>query len=302
MSNNTSIFTNDIILSWLNHFSDFTDINLEKVKILDISNKNRNIIPTVESKKFVLILANQLPKNFFYDLWSAGLGECHVWLQQGLNPSDAAPLESKLGDCINTEVEGALAILIRNDNARSAYKIGLDNDNFSNGPIRYVGHEIRTVIMGELHIDENDTICIISGESIAVEAAMIANEGTIIAVEYAVGDRETMEDNLTKFGLNNIEIVSDCEVATLKEHPAPSLAFIVATKNLENEIKNLLEINPKMQFIIYTLELDILSSIPELFKKYNIQDMEVVQIAISKLNHKNVFETQPVPWLISGQA
>ncbi|MCR5667166.1 MAG: precorrin-6B methylase [Eubacterium sp.] len=302
MSDKTSIFTNDIILSWLSYFSRETDVNLEKVKILDISKKKRNIIPTVESKRFVLILANEVHKNFFYDLWSAGLGDCTIWMKASVRPTNEGCTSEKLGDCINTEIDGPCVMLIRNDNARSVYKIGLDNDSFSNGPIRYVGHEIRTVIMGELHIDENDTICIISGESIAVEAAMIANEGTIIAVEYAKGDRETMEDNLSKFGLHNVEIVSDCEVATLKEHPAPSLAFIVATQNLENEIKNLLEINPKMQFVIYTLELDILSSIPELFKKYDIQDMEVVQIAVSKLNHKNVFETQPVPWLISGQA
>ena len=38
--------------------------------------------------------------------------------------------------------------------------------------------------MSKLNLGEQDNICIISGESIAVEAAMIAAEGSVIAVEY----------------------------------------------------------------------------------------------------------------------
>ena len=80
------------------------------------------------------------------------------------------------------------------------------------------------------------------------------------------------------------------------------LAFIVATKNLELHIQNLLALNPKMQFVIYTLELDILSGIKDIFERNKIHNMEVLQISVSKLDSKNVFVTQPSPWLITGEA
>lgn len=301
MANKKSIFTNEHILAWLSYFSKEADLNLEKVKIMDISTKNKNVIPTVESNKRVLIFADTGQPNFFYDMWAAGLGECDIWMKTGLLPEGHATC-TKIRNCINEDFNGPCVMLIMNHNARSSYKIGIHNDNFSNGPIRYVGNEIRAVIISMLHIDSQDTICIISGESIAIEAAMIASEGTILSVEYAKGDRETMEENVMKFGLHNVEIIPDATEKTLRNYPAPSLAFIVASKNLEEEIRQLLQVNPKCKFIIYTLELNILSAIPDLFRKYGIQNMEVLQIAISKLNKKNVFESQPVPWLISGEA
>ena len=56
-----------------------------------------------------------------------------------------------------------------------------------------------------------------------------------------------------------------------------------------------------MQFVIYTLELDILSKIKPLFDKYNISNMEVTQITVSKTDKNNMFVTQPSPWLITGE-
>ena len=41
------IFTNDVILSWLQYYSQNTSIDLEHVKIIDITKKNKNVIPTV---------------------------------------------------------------------------------------------------------------------------------------------------------------------------------------------------------------------------------------------------------------
>ena len=43
------IFTNEIILSWLQYYSQNTPIDLEHVKIIDITKKNKNVIPTVEA-------------------------------------------------------------------------------------------------------------------------------------------------------------------------------------------------------------------------------------------------------------
>ncbi|MDE7366270.1 MAG: Precorrin-6B methylase 2, partial [Lachnospiraceae bacterium] len=143
---------------------------------------------------------------------------------------------------------------------------------------------------------------IVSGESIAIEAAIVASEGTIIAVEGDKGSQMAMEANVEKFGVHNVEIVRDLSRSSLSPLPTPRLAFIVATKNLEQDIQNLLAINPKMQFVIYTLELDILSGIKDIFHKYNLQNMEMLQISVSKLDSKSVFVTQPAPWLITGEA
>lgn len=130
---------------------------------------------------------------------------------------------------------------------------------------------------------------------------MIASEGEIIAVEYNRHDRFSMEENITKFGLTNVSIVNDTSRNSMRNLPVPSLSFIVATDRFEEEVQNLLKLNPQMKFVVYTLELNILSDILRIFDKYHITRNEVIQISMSKLNRKNVFEAKPAPWIISGE-
>lgn len=300
-SNSSALFSNSTILAWLEYYAEQADLDLEKVKILDITKKNRNLIPTVEANKTVLVLTDAGHPDIFYTMWDAGLGDCEIWYNEGSEPVGQIK-HDRLADMINRGINASAGMVICNPNATGAYKIGMDNTNFSAGSIRYVGSEIRSVIMNKLHVGQQDSLCIISGESIAVEAAMLAAEGDVIAVEYNRDDRMAMEENVRKFGLNNVHIINNMEPGTLMEVPTPTIAFIVATSQLEMEIASLLARNPKIEIVVYTLELNILAQIPGIFAKYGIGDMEVIQVAVSKLNSKNMFVAQPSPWIISGKA
>ena len=45
------LFNNNNVIAWLRFFSENTDVDLEHVKILDITKKNKNLIPTVEAHR-----------------------------------------------------------------------------------------------------------------------------------------------------------------------------------------------------------------------------------------------------------
>ncbi len=66
------LFTNDIILSWLHYFAQNTPVDLEQVKMLDITRKNKNLIPTVESHRAVLVFTEAGNPDIFYRMWNAG--------------------------------------------------------------------------------------------------------------------------------------------------------------------------------------------------------------------------------------
>ncbi len=208
------LFTNERILAWLQYFSDNTEIDLERVKMLDITRRNKNLIPTIESNKAVLVFTDANHPDIFYKMWDVGLGECEVWYNEGSEPE--GPIKhDKLRDMIDRGINASAGMLVVNPDARTTYKIGMDNSNFSRGSIHYVGSEIRAVILNKLHIGLQDTVCIVSGASIAVEAGLIASEGTIIAVEYNRSDRETLDGNIHRFGLNNINIIDHVDYETM---------------------------------------------------------------------------------------
>lgn len=295
------IFTNEIILSWLQYFAQNAEIDLEKVKMLDITRKNKNLIPMVESHRAVLVFTEAGQPDIFYRMWNAGLGECEVWYNEGSEPVGEMK-HDKLSNMINRGINASAGMLIINPNARNTYKIGMGNDNFMRGTIHYVGSEIRAVILNKMHVGLQDDICVIGGESIAIETAIIACEGSVLAVEYNQSDRKTMEENIDHFGLHNVSIIDHMDEETMVGHPVPSLAFIVASASMEQEIECLLKLNPQIEIVIYTLDFTVAATLPDTFEKYGIKDVEVIQIAVSKLNSKNSFEQQPAPWLISGSA
>ena len=295
------LFGNTHILTWLQYYADNTQVDLEKVKILDITRRNKNLIPTVESNDAVLVFTEAGHPDIFYRMWDVGLGECDVWYNVGSEP-EGPICHNKVKEMIDRGINASAAMLILNPNARSTYKIGMRNSSFSKGSIHYVGSEIRSVILNKMHVSYGDNVCIISGESIAVEAAILASEGHIIAVEYNQSDRRTMEENIHQFGLNNITIIDHVTDETVKDLPVPTLTFLVASASMEQEIQCMLRLNPHMEFVVYTLDFRCAASLPALFEQYGIGETEVIQVSVSKLTSRNTFQTEPAPWIVSGHA
>ena len=293
------LFTNQIILSWLQYFADNTPIDLEQIKMMDITKRNKILIPTVESHKAVLAFMEAGDPEIFYHMWNAGLGDCEVWYNEGASPE--GPIKhDKVSDMINRGINESAGMLVVNPDARNTYKTGLENLNVR-GDHRRVGAEIRTIILNKMQIGREDTVCVIGGESIALESAFLASEGTVIAVEYTHKDRDAMEDSISYFDLRNIQVIDHVDKESMNEFAAPSVAFLTASASMEQEIGCLMELNPKMNLVIYTLDFSVAGAMRQLLERYGIKEAEVIQISLSKLNGKNAFEQQPAPWIITGR-
>lgn len=294
----THDFGNKAILSWLTYFSQEDELDLATLLILDITRRNKNLIPAVQSTRQVMVLTDAGHDDIFYKMWDAGLGDCDIIYNEGSEPVGEIKRD-KLSDMIDRGINAPAAMLIINENYRSTYQIGLDNQRFTNGSIRYVGSEIRAVIMAKLQAELRDTILTVGAASIAVEAALVAAEGNIIAVEHNANDRATMEENAAAFGLNNVTVISSVQDA--QALPVPSTAFLVASEYMEGEIAWLLERNPEIRIFIYTLDARLFAEIPNIFRKYGITTTEMVQIAVDRMTPKGLVNREPAPWIITGR-
>ncbi len=295
------IFTNDIILSWLQYFSKNTPVDLEKIKMIDITRKHKNLIPICESHKAVLVFTEAGNQDIFYNMWNAGLGDCDVYYNEGSQPEGIVKCD-KLKNMINRGINASAGMLVVNEKARNTYKIGMNNSNFMRGSIQYVGSEIRSVILNKMQVGRQDDILVIGGESIAIEAAIIAQEGSVTSVEYTAKDRATLEDNVEHFGLENVKVIDHVDEQTMKECPLPCTVFMVASASMEQELNYLTALNPDINVVVYTLDLGVAGHIEKVFEKFEIKDMEMIQVTISKLTSKNSFVQEPAPWIISGKA
>lgn len=298
MDNNT--FSNETILAWLNFFSNGTLIDLEHVKILDITRKNKNVVPTVEAHRTTLVFTKAGDDDIFYRLWNAGLGDCEVWFNEGNVPIGKI-YHKKVSDMINRGINASAGMLIINKAARNTAKIGLSNELFQKGSIHYVGSEIRSIILNKMTIAPQDNICVISGESIAIEAAMLASEGNVTAVEYSSADRNTLEDNIEHFCLHNINIVDHVDEKTMKDCPVPDVVFMVASASMDQELDYFIRVNPKVRIVIYTLDFTVAAGTKNTLEPFGIINPEIIQVSVSTLESNNMFKQQPAPWIISAK-
>ena len=290
-------FNNAAILRWLSYFAQEDELDLATLLILDITRQNKNLIPAVQTSRQVMVLTDAGHPDIFYDMWDAGLGDCVIVYNEGSEP--VGPIKrNKVQDMIDRGINAPAAMLVINENYRSTYQIGLDNQRFCSGSIRYVGSEIRAVIMSKLQAELRDTILTVGAASIAVEAALVAAEGNIIAVEHHASDRTTMEENAKNFGLNNVTVVGSVKEA--ERLPLPTTAFIVASSQTEEEIALLLRRNPEMRIFVYTLDFGRLAALPGIFAAHGLKIHEMVQIGVSRLGSKGTMDREPAPWLISG--
>ena len=300
-SGKANLFTNSHILAWLTYFAENSEVDLEKVKILDITRKNKNLIPTVESHRSVLVFTEAGHPDIFYRMFNAGLGECTVIYNEGSDPS--GPIKRDyVYDMINRGINASAGMLILNPKARTTYKIGMSNTNFMPGSVRYVGSEIRAVLLSKMEIAPAKNICVISGASIAIEAAMLAPDGDIAAVEYSARDRRTLEENVNQFGLHNITIIDHVDEETMKDLPVPDVTMLVASASMEQEMKCLVALNPQMEFVIYTLDVKVMAEMSQICESIGLREPEIIQIQVSRLNSKNNFEIEPAPWIIRTAA
>lgn len=295
------IFTNEVILSWLQYYSQNTSIDLEHVKIIDITKKNKNVIPTVEAHKTTLVFTNAGIDDIFYRLWTAGLGECEVWYNEGSEPAGEI-LHNKVSEMIDRGINASAGMLILNPNARNTAKIGLSNEMFSKGSIHYVGSEIRSIILNKMMVDPHDVVYVISGESIAIETALIAVEGSVIAVEYNSADRNTLLDNVDHFGLHNVSIIDHIDEETTKDFPKPDIVFMVASASMDKELEVLTKLNPNITVVVYSLDFKVAASMDTTLEKYGIIDVDTIQVSVAKLNSNHSFTQQPAPWITVGKA
>lgn len=292
------LFNNSHVIAWLQYFSDNTQVDLEHVKILDITRKNKNLIPAVEAHRCVLVFTEAGHPDIFYKMYDVGLGECDVIYNEGSNPEGEIKRD-KVKNMIDRGINASAGMLILNPNARSIVKFGMDNDVFTNGSVKYVGSEIRSILLNKMQIHEGKNICVISGESIVIESALINGEGDIIAVEYKENDRNTLEDNISRFGIQNVTIIDHVGEDTMKGLPVPDVTMLVASASMEKEIEYMLSINPKMEFVIYTLDFVVAGSIQKILDGFGIHDADIIQVSVSKVTSKHTYNTQPAPWIIT---
>ena len=223
------------------------------------------------------------------------------WLGKNLSYPDEEIISINIEEMCDfrSEQQGLFVLLVENQNAQAESAVPcLDDEDFIRGEkIPMTKKEIRVLSLSALSLSKSSIIYDIgSGSgSITVEAARIATEGFVLAVEYKPEAMALTQKNAGKFCLENVsfvqgkapECLEDSGSSNEKEFPAPTHVFIGGSNgNLREITLFALKKNPSVRIVANFVSLENLCEMQavliSLEKEEKIKDIEISQVSVSR--------------------
>lgn len=208
--------------------------------------------------------------------------------------------------CSNYNEDGLCTLLIKNsrpDNKRLVP--GLSDSQFIRDKVPMSKEEIRALSLCKLGLTAN-AVCYDIGSgsgSVAVEMGLIDSSVQVYAIELKEDACQLIEKNIKKHNLKNVHLISGTAPEALNGLPAPTHVFIGGSGGRLDEIVNTIRaFGQTVQVVINSVTIETISEINTVLKNYQIQDADVVQVAVAKAKRAgeyNILQGQNPVYIVS---
>lgn len=162
---------------------------------------------------------------------------------------------------------------------------GIPDDLFNRGTAPMTKQEVRTVALAKLGIAPSDTVYDIGAGtgSVTIEAARLAANGTVYAIERNAGACALMDENARRFGVGNVRIIEGMAPDALQGLPAPHAAFIGGSSgNLKDILALLVGANPTVRVCVTCITLETLNDAVRTLSQAPFTAFEACQVSASR--------------------
>lgn len=175
-------------------------------------------------------------------------------------------------------------LLVDNPSPRLCISYGLPDEAFTRGRVPMTKSEVRSVILSKLRLMPSDVIYDVGAGtgSVSVEAALLLRNGHVWAFEREAEGCNLIRENANKHHAANLTCIEGEAPEVFKGCPVPNAAFIGGSGGrLEEILKALLKVNPKMRLVVSAVTLETLAEAAKAFEHLPILNTEIVQLSVS---------------------
>ncbi len=180
----------------------------------------------------------------------------------------------------------------------------IDDEEFIRGKVPMTKREIRILTLAAAKLENNSVVVDIGAGtgSISIEAARIANNGKIFAVERNPNAVELIKRNVEKFSVNNVEIICAAAPDGLEDLPELDAAIIGGSGGRLEKILDALKLKIGGRIVVNAITLQTAAACVEYFRTHNWK-YEAFQVQITRLERVGNYDMSkalnPV-WIISA--
>lgn len=260
----------------------------EDVSFYSIHGREENILHGIrtQEKVFTLMGGKQGMKELCERLIEYGYKEVILSVGERLSYPEERIRKGTPKELLEQEFSELCAVLIENPAAKAAIITpGLPDEDFIRGKVPMTKEEVRSISISKMRLNRTSVIYDIGAGtgSVAVELALLADQGRVYAIEKKKEAVELIEENKRKFGVDNLTVIEGIAPDAMETLPVPSHAFIGgSTGNMRSILIQLLEKNPNIRIVINAIALETVAEAVEGVKALGIADAEFVQVSVSK--------------------
>lgn len=165
---------------------------------------------------------------------------------------------------------------------------GIEDNEFIRGKVPMTKHEIRILTLIKARISPTDVVYDIGAGtgSISIEAARIANEGKVFAIERNPEGISLIRENMRKFQVDNVEVVLGEAPWALAGLPGCDTAIIGGSGRNLYSILDIVHGRLKVggRVILNCITIQTIASCLEYLRSHSTEfDYEAIQVQVNRL-------------------
>jgi precorrin-6Y C5,15-methyltransferase (decarboxylating) len=251
----------------------------------------KGLAQRIDGRKKVALLtdAENSPNKIAQYLLSFGMNEYKAFVGENLGSHNERCRWLGLDEMKDTQFSPLNVVVLKKIGESPQWPIGIDDQEFfqrkpEKGLI--TKKEIRTLSISALHLKEDSIVWDIGTctGSVAIEAAKIAREGQVFAIEKNEGDLDNCKQNLNKFRVD-ATLLHGKAPEGLDTFPDPDAVFIGGTAGGMGEILDICcsRLNDGGSIVLNAVTIENLTEALSAFKERGYQtEITLAQISRSK--------------------
>lgn len=263
-------------------------ISWEDAALISAHGRESNLITTIRDHKKTIALASDAGgiRSMIRKMTEFGYGSLYMAIGTDLSYDTEEIRQGKAEEFLDYNGDNLAVLYVENpDGGMNSVTQGLSDEEFIRGDVPMTKSEVRSVSLSRLRIKKNSIIYDVGAGtgSVAVEAALLAVDGHVYAVERKAEAIFLIRENQKKMKTDNLTIIEGEAPDALKTLPEPDCVFIGGSGgNLKDIVKQIAEKNPKVRIVINAIALETLAETMKVIKELKIKDEEIIQLTAAR--------------------
>lgn len=181
----------------------------------------------------------------------------------------------------------------------------IDDEKFLRGKVPMTKQEIRILTLAKARLENNSVVADVGAGtgSITIEAAKLAPNGKIFAIERKAEAVELIKRNVEKFSVDNVEIICAEAPDGLENLPELDAAIIGGSGGKLEKILDALKIKIGGRVVINAITLQTATASVEYFKTrdWNYDACQVQITRLEKIGNYDMAKALNPVWIIAAK-